>query len=92
MTPQREFWISETPMFGWIRTDRPPTNPELKDKFIHVREVNPALDKAIEGLVEALDIYSRETEIITPGPLMTKDRGRIARKALASYKAALEGK
>jgi hypothetical protein len=66
-----------------------PTKISPQDKLKEIEEnyLNGPKDKTwlinrVKRLEEALEIYASETEEITPGPLMTMDRGYIARKAL----------
>lgn len=86
---QREFWIEKY----WI--DRVEADQDLSEAFlyddyfftkpekdtIHVREVNPALDQAIEELLQVA--YRHQSETTHPF-----DCGCRTCRAIAAYKAA----
>lgn len=52
--PLREWWVGETRYKGLLVSNTDPKECWPGAKTFHVREVSPALDAAVEGLVEAL--------------------------------------
>lgn len=98
----REFWISMPQNINgneqWDESHASVVRrfERIKEKdmewmeFIHVREVNPDMDKAVEGMVEALNYY-RNPDIYT-GLTQRTDKAlhtTIAKQALAAYNSAL---
>lgn len=103
MSKQKEFWIVDNGEEPCLAFQDKENEDEIKTYKIHyhVRTVNPALDEAIEGLVEALEWYeknSTDQQCCNNGVQVGEQEWACCNQpitmagiSLAAYKAAKEG-
>lgn len=84
----REFWLSKSVQLHSLQTGNEPEE-NLKDAYLHVREVNPAIDEAYEEMEKALESISKRGSGNGGAVVTTTQTLRtIANEALAKLKEA----